>query len=61
MGATMMGKHLFLRTALTVLLPLILIWAFVEVLLREMGRSFRYAWLEAKSNLEAYHRQMRDL
>jgi hypothetical protein len=61
MGATMMGKHLFLRTALTVLLPLILIWAFVEVLFREMGRSLRFAWLEVKSNLEAYHRQMRDL
>lgn len=54
----MTGKRIFVRSALTAALPFILIWAFVETLLREMRSAFRFAWLEARINLEDYHRQM---
>jgi hypothetical protein len=60
MGETLMG-HRIVRAALTTALPLILIYAFCETLFHEMRSAFRFAWLEAKENLEAYHREMRDL
>lgn len=49
----------FVRSILTVTLPLILLWAFVETLCREMRSAFWSAWLEVRANVEAYHREMR--
>jgi hypothetical protein len=50
---------LFVRTALTLLLPIILIWVFVEKLCREIVSAFRYAWLEVRENCEVYRDLMR--
>jgi hypothetical protein len=54
----MTGKQFFVRSALTVSLPVILIWAFVEALCHGLRSAFRAAWLEARINLEDYHRHM---
>lgn len=55
----MTTKQIFIRSSLTVALPFILIWAFVETLCRELRSAFRFAWLEVRANIEAYHRMMR--
>jgi hypothetical protein len=55
----MTGKKRFVRTTLTLALPLILIWAFVETLLREIGSACWYAWNDVQQNVEAYRREMR--
>ena len=55
----MTGKQIFVRSVLTISLPLILIWAFVETLLREMRSAFWYAWNEVQQNLAAYREQMK--
>jgi hypothetical protein len=55
----MTGKQIFVRTTLTLALPLILIWAFAETLLREIGSAFWYAWNDVQQNVEAYRREMR--
>ena len=55
----MKGKQMFVRSALTIGLPLILIWAFVETLLREMRSAFWYARNEVQQNLAAYREQMK--
>jgi hypothetical protein len=52
-------KQIFIRSSLTVALPFILIWAFVAQLAHEMRSAFRFAWLEVRANIEAYHREMR--
>jgi hypothetical protein len=54
----MRRKQIFVRSSITVALPFILIWAFVEVLCREMRSGLRFAWLEVRANVEAYHREM---
>jgi hypothetical protein len=54
-----MSKQIFVRTALTLALPLILILAFAETLLRETGWAFWYAWNDVRQNVEAYRREMR--
>ena len=55
----MTGKQMFVRSVLTISLPLILIWAFVETLLREMRSAFWYARNEVQQNLAAYREQMK--
>jgi hypothetical protein len=55
----MTGKQMFVRSALTISLPLILIWAFVEELWRGIRSAFRFAWLEVRANLAAYRDQMK--
>ena len=50
---------LFVRTALTLLLPIILIWVFVDKLCREIISAFRYAWLEVRENCDVYRELMR--
>jgi hypothetical protein len=54
----MTRRQIFVRTSLTVGLPFILIWAFVAELARGIRDACRYAWLEARCNLDAYHREM---
>jgi ABC-type arginine/histidine transport system permease subunit len=49
---------MFVRSALTIGLPLILIWAFVEELWRGIRSAFRFAWLEVRMNIAAYREQM---
>jgi hypothetical protein len=51
-------KRMFVRSALTIGLPLILIWAFVEELWRGIRSAFRFAWLEVRMNIAAYREQM---
>jgi hypothetical protein len=48
----MMGRR-FVRTALTMGLPLILIWAFVAELWRGLRSAFRFAWLEVRAKSKA--------
>ena len=55
----MTGKQIFVRSALTVGLPVILIWAFVEELWRGILSAFRFAWLEVRMNIAAYREQMK--
>ena len=55
----MTGRHIFIRSSLTVALPFILIWAFVETLFREMRSAFWHARLEVRANIEAYRREIR--
>jgi hypothetical protein len=60
MGAAMMtGRQMFVRTALTVSLPLILILALVGTLLHEMRSAFWFAWQEVRLNVAAYRDHMR--
>jgi len=54
----MTAKKMFVRSALTVALPLILIWAFIETLLREIGSAVWYAWNDVRLNVVAYRREM---
>lgn len=54
----MTGKQMFVRTTLTLGLPFILVWAFFEVLLRDVRSAFWFAWLEVRCNVESYHREM---
>jgi hypothetical protein len=44
-------KRMFVRSALTIGLPLILIWAFVEELWRGIRSAFRFAWLHEHRGL----------
>jgi len=55
----MTGKQIFVRTTLTLALPLILIFAFVGTLLHEMRSAFWFAWQEVWLNVEAYRYHMR--
>jgi hypothetical protein len=54
----MTSKKTFVRSVLTLGLPLVLIWAFTEELWRGIRSAFRFAWLEVRCNLEAYRREM---
>jgi hypothetical protein len=55
----MTGKQMFVRSVLTIALPLILIWAFADELWRGIRSAFRFAWLEVRANLAAYRDQMK--
>jgi len=55
----MTGKQIFLRAALTLALPVILIFAFVGTLLHELRSAFWFAWQEVRLNVEAYRDHMR--
>lgn len=57
----MTGKHKTIRVILTLTLPIILVWAFVETLCREMRSAFWYARNEVQQNIAAYRDQMREL
>lgn len=52
-------KKIFVRTILTVFLPVILAWAFFSELFRELGRAFKYAWCEVLIEFETYRRFMK--
>jgi hypothetical protein len=54
----MTGKQMFVRSALTLGLPVILLWAFVEELWRGIRSAFWFAWLEVCANIAAYHDAM---
>jgi hypothetical protein len=54
----MNGKQIFFRSVITIGLPLILIWAFVEELWRGIRSAFRFAWLEVRANLASYRELM---
>jgi hypothetical protein len=54
----MTGRQIFIRSALTVSLPLVLIWAFAEELWRGLRSAFRFAWLEVRANIAAYRKEM---
>jgi hypothetical protein len=54
----MTRKRMFVRSAITMALPLILIWAFTEELWRGIRSAFRFAWLEVRSNIAAYRNEM---
>ena len=47
------------RVVLTFALPLFLIWAFFATLVCEIGRAFRYAWLEVRITVEQFWQEMR--
>lgn len=55
----MTGKQLFVRSALTLALPWLMIWTFFSVLLREVASAFRYAWLQVLIEYEMYVRELR--
>ena len=50
----MTGKQIFIRSALTIGLPFVLIWAFAEELWRGIRAAFRHAWLEVRANIASY-------
>ena len=54
----MTGRHPFIRTMLTLSLPFVLVWAFTAELLKGLKTAVRFAWLEARRNVESYHRLM---
>ena len=39
------------RFILCIVLPFALAWSFLSVLLREIGRAFRYAWMEVRTEI----------
>ena len=53
-------KRVLLKTMLCVALPVFVVWAFFSTLIREIGRGFRYAWLDVRSEVASFHRYMRD-
>jgi hypothetical protein len=55
---TMTGKQIWLRSALTVALPFVLIWAFAADLWRGLRSAFRSARLEVRANLASYRELM---
>lgn len=54
----MTGRHLFIRTSMTLALPVVLVWAFLAELLVGIKSALRLAWLETRRNVEVYHRLM---
>jgi hypothetical protein len=54
----MTSKKTFVRSVLTLGLPLVLIWAFTEELWRGIRSAFRFAWLEVRANIAAYRNEM---
>jgi hypothetical protein len=55
----MTSKQMFIRSALTVTLPFVLIWAFAEELRRGLRSALRHAWLEVRANIASYRDFMR--
>jgi hypothetical protein len=54
----MTGKQMFFRSVITIGLPLVLIWVFVEELWRGIRSAFRFAWLEVRANIAVYRELM---
>ncbi|KYK50103.1 hypothetical protein A1D31_22595 [Bradyrhizobium liaoningense] len=54
----MIGRQMWLRSALTVGLPFVLIWAFAADLWRGQRAAFRSAWLEVRLNIASYRELM---
>lgn len=52
-------RRRLVKTALCIVLPFVLAYAFASTLAREIGRAFRYAWLDAKIEITSFHRYMR--
>jgi hypothetical protein len=50
----MTGRQIFIRSALTIGLPFVLIWAFAAELWRGLRSAFWHAWLEVRANLASY-------
>lgn len=40
--------------------PFFIVWAFISTLAREISRAPRYAWLEARSEVETWKRIWRE-
>ena len=55
----MTRKQLFVRSALTLALPVVLIWVFVEALYREMRSAVWHAWNDVQQNIAAYRDQIK--
>jgi hypothetical protein len=53
-------KPFWLRAVMTIGLPFLVVYSFFSSLLREQFRTFRLACLEARAEIEAYHRLMRE-
>jgi hypothetical protein len=53
------GKQFYVRTLITVGLPLILVGAFTVELFRGIKSAFRFAWLDVQINFDSYKEQMR--
>ena len=53
------GKQIFVRSALTIALPFILIWSFFATLFAEMKSAFWYAWSDVRGDFDSYRREMR--
>ena len=54
----MTGRRLFIRSSLTLALPIVLVWAFTAELAKGLKTAVRFAWLEMLRNVESYHRLM---
>jgi hypothetical protein len=50
----MTKRRMFVRSALTIALPFVLLWAFGAELWRGIRSAFRYAYLEVRANLASY-------
>ena len=53
-------KRKFVKTMLCCALPLMLPWAFVSKLTREIGSAFWFAWTEVRIEFETFQRLMRE-
>jgi hypothetical protein len=51
--------QIFVRTIVTIVMPLILLYAFFAELLRGFRSAFVYAWLEVRCEWASYKFQMR--
>lgn len=47
------------KTLIVIVLPFAMLFGFVSVLVRDIGRAFKYAWFEAMIELEAAKRDWR--
>jgi len=47
------------KTMIVVILPFAMLFGFISVLIRDIGRAFKYAWLEALIELESAKRDLR--
>ena len=55
----MTGRQMFVRSALTISLPFVLIFVYFEELWRGFRSSFRFAWLVVRDNCESYRLLMK--
>lgn len=47
------------RLFIAVALPFCVLFGFSSILVREIGNAFKYAWLEARSEIDAAKREWR--